>query len=261
MNNKINCKDITFIIPVKIESDDRLNNAKFTLNFLYESLDTNLIIYEAGSSKIPEIFDTKRENIKYIQKDLKDNEPFHRTRYLNEMLKMVKTPIVSNYDVDVILDFEVYEKIQTLMFENSIDLLFPFGFGSFQKQVHQNFHIHNNKNIFKNTKDLYNNLNLFSQIYLAEYGHCQFFKTKSYISGGMENEKFISYAPEDKERYARFYKLGYKVGRLNKNFVYHLEHSRSLDSNASNPYFQKNMSLWDEIQNMSVFELVNYYKN
>ena len=35
----------------------------------------------------------------------------------------------------------------------------------------------------------------------------------SIIEGGMENENFRAYAPEDKERYFRFTTLGYKVGR------------------------------------------------
>ena len=31
--------------------------------------------------------------------------------------------------------------------------------------------------------------------------------------GGMENENFKAYAPEDKERFYRFTTLGYSVGR------------------------------------------------
>lgn len=260
MIEKINCQDITFLIPVKIESNDRLNNAKFTLNFLYENLDTNIIIYEAGSSKVPSIFDINRENILYIQQDLKDGEPFHRTKYLNKMLKLVHTTIVSNYDVDVILELDVYKNIYQIFKQYSFDLIFPYGNGEFQKQVHQNFHNLKIDN-YNNVDEIFKHLNSNYNIYSSQYGHCQFFKTSSYIEGGMENEDFISYAPEDKERHYRFVKLGYKVGRLDSNFIYHLEHQRGLDSGYSNPFFSKNIDLWNKIQKMSVFELSNYYKN
>ena len=42
----------------------------------------------------------------------------------------------------------------------------------------------------------------------TESGHVQFFSTSSYREGGMENENFQYYAPEDKERIHRFTTLG-----------------------------------------------------
>ena len=73
-----------------------------------------------------------------------------------------------------------------------------------------------------------------------------------------ENENFKAYAPEDKERFFRFNKLGYKVGRIN-DYVYHLEHARGENSWFSNPHMQSNMSEWDKIQSMSKNNLLQYY--
>jgi hypothetical protein len=76
----------------------------------------------------------------------------------------------------------------------------------------------------------------------------------------MENENFISWSPEDKERFFRFNKLGYKVGRI-CDYVYHLEHSRGHNSSFNNPYLQKNFELWSYLEKLDKRKLKNYYSN
>jgi len=41
-----NLKDTTFIIPIKIDSQDRLNNANTVLGYLNKRFNTNAIIHE-----------------------------------------------------------------------------------------------------------------------------------------------------------------------------------------------------------------------
>ena len=97
-----------------------------------------------------------------------------------------------------------------------------------------------------------------SNIHTSDFGWAQFFKKSSYIQGGMENENFKAYAPEDKERYYRFNMLGYSVGRI-ENYVYHLEHARGENSWFNNPHMEGNNAEWDKIQGMSKDNLLKYY--
>ena len=94
----------------------------------------------------------------------------------------------------------------------------------------------------------------------SDFGWAQFFRRSVYIEGGMENENFRAYAPEDKERYFRFTTLGYKVGRVN-DVVYHLEHARGENSWFNNPHMQSNMNEWDKISKMDKKALLEYYSN
>ena len=80
----------------------------------------------------------------------------------------------------------------------------------------------------------------------------------TYIKGGMENENFKAYAPEDKERYYRYTTLGYKVGRIT-DYIYHLEHSRGENSWFSNPHMTSNNDEWEKIQRMNKEQLIEYY--
>ena len=99
-----------------------------------------------------------------------------------------------------------------------------------------------------------------SKDYDAQSGHVQFFKTKSYIEGGMENENFKSWGPEDAERLYRFITLGYNVSRIN-DWVYHLEHARGENSWYNNPHMQNNKNLWESLQRMNKDQLKQYYSS
>jgi hypothetical protein len=74
----------------------------------------------------------------------------------------------------------------------------------------------------------------------------------------MENENFVAYAPEDKERFYRFVMLGYNVGRV-QDVVYHLEHARSENSWTHNPHMENNHYEWLKLSTMTKEELVEYY--
>ena len=64
----INLKEATFIIPVCIESTDRLNNSITVLGYLNHHFNTNIIIHELvdGETKLPFLNDFKNLNIKHI---------------------------------------------------------------------------------------------------------------------------------------------------------------------------------------------------
>ena len=109
----------TFIIPIRIESTDRLRNVVTTTAFLMENFDTNIIIKEVDSESIfqrdaipllEEILDFNiwDNNLNYIY-ERSDDPLFHRQRILNEMIMEADTEIVVNYDCDVILPKESYE--------------------------------------------------------------------------------------------------------------------------------------------------------
>lgn len=49
---KIDLKDATFIIPIRIESTDRLRNVITTMAFLLENFDTNIIIKEVDDESL-----------------------------------------------------------------------------------------------------------------------------------------------------------------------------------------------------------------
>lgn len=253
----IDLTNTSFIIPLFIESDDRLRNAISVLGFLNNNFQTNVLIHEVyeNESKLNFLDTLNNLKITHIKLERKSSE-YHRTKYLNELLNLVKTKVVCNYDIDVILPVKSYIVSDYLLSNDICDVVYPYGFGKFQIQISTHFKrniFDKNFNISSIDKEFLNNEN-------SAYGHCIFFKTSSYKSFGAENENFISYGPEDSERYFRATNFGLEIHRI-KDFVYHFEHERTNNSNKTNSYYLDNLDLFSKIKNMTKSELLDYYSS
>jgi len=180
------------------------------------------------------------------------------------MLDIVTTPVVCNYDIDVIFEKEIYKKCEDLILSNELDMIYPYGKGYFQTEVMKHANLENflqQPFIFNILKSQINNTsNPPLVLKYAEYGHAIFFKTSVYREAGGENENFISWGPEDQERYFRFNKLKYRQCWMSNN-IYHFDHQRGIDSGYSNPYISINDNLFATLKGMSDKEFHSYYKN
>jgi hypothetical protein len=258
---KIDLTEATFIIPIRIESNDRLRNVITTTAFLLENFDTNILIKEVDSESIfknvalpilKNILDVD-VNVNHIF-EKSDSPSFHRQKVLNEMITTANTEIVVNYDCDVLLPLESYHEAYSSVLHHTHDVIYPYGQGMYQKQVQASDEVVSD---FLQTMD-YSILDSNSTISTSDFGWAQFFNRQVYIDGGMENENFVAYAPEDKERFYRFTTLDYNVGRID-DYVYHLEHARGQNSWINNPHMNTNNDEWEKIQNMSKEQIKEYY--
>lgn len=280
----IDLSNVTFIIPLRIDSDDRLRNIILSTSFLLNVFDCKVIIKESDEMSkfnawakplIESISDTK--NLTYIFEE-NGEDHFHRTRLLNEMILETTTEIVVNYDSDVILPVSSYVKSKKMLDSGEYQIVYPYKFGEKgERKVFLNTKIEDENDLnnilkFPLVKKFISNFDpeVLNESYAyaqnvngtgwAEYGMVQFFSTQVYKDGYLENENFIAYAPEDVERHHRWNIFGYKIGRVD-NYAYHLEHKRTHNSWFNNPFMKKNNELWDYLKNLSKEELIEYYKN
>ena len=269
-------KEATFVIPLRIETDDRMRNIITTLIYLLRSFDTNVIVKEFDSvstferAVLPQLEQALTEdqlkNLTHVFEET-DQYVFHRTRLLNDMTLMAKTPVVVNYDSDIILPKHIYVQAVDMILNGwsnpdqpdakpePIKLVYPYGYGDYQRQV---FFTDEQATNFINTNFNFKSFTDY-RVWDAKYGFCQFFDREEYIRLGMENENFISYGYEDDERYMRFNQLS-NVARID-DAVYHLEHKRTSNSWFNNPHIESNRSLYQELSGMSPESLLNYYTN
>lgn len=253
----IELQHTTLIIPIRVEHEDRYRNAQSTLQYLNKHVSTNVFILEItdSNSKLDFLNDLSHLNIKHWVNV--SNGVFHRTKYLNQMLNEVQTPVVANYDIDILLEPLTYYKCQERIRSGKVDVFYPFQWGMHQRQVLQGY----DRDIFMNNLDLESIHKDYICHNQSEHGHCIFFNTKAYREGGGENENFISWGPEDKERGERFKKLGYNVEWLSGSYVYHFEHERSSDSNENNEHYKNNWNLYGELGDKTSEQLREYYNN
>jgi hypothetical protein len=264
----VDLSNATFIMPLRIESEDRMRNIITVLCFLFGNFKTNVIVKEVDKTSVfedqvlPQLKEFLDEDFSLTHIFEKSDDPvFYRMHILNEMLAMSKTDVVINYDCDVLLPINSYLTAYQSILNKESDVVYPFGSGHYQKQIHADDELVSE---FLNNDFDFSILENKSNIWTSDFGWVQFFNRQVYIDGGMENENFRGSSPEDKERYFRFTALGYKVNRI-EDFIYHLEHSRGRNSWPNsyhgNPYMKDNLELWESIQKLNKQQLIDYYSS
>ena len=139
---KKDLKDCTFIIPIRIESTDRLRNVITILCYLNSNFDTNIIVKEVDKESVfdkdalPQVEEYCGDisNIKYIF-EKSDDPIFLREKILNEMLVLTSTNVVVNYDCDVVFPITSYLEAYRKIMENESDMIYPYGEGPWQYKI------------------------------------------------------------------------------------------------------------------------------
>ena len=114
---RFNLSRCTFIIPLRIETADRMRNIMTTLIYLTRNFACRIIVKEVDHSSVylrevqpvlEQALEPEMLNCITHIFEQSDDFTFHRTKILNDMLWQVKTPVVCNYDSDIILPVDSY---------------------------------------------------------------------------------------------------------------------------------------------------------
>jgi predicted glycosyltransferase involved in capsule biosynthesis len=255
--------DLTFLIPTRIETEDRLRNVIASVSYLLKHVNARVIVKEVSHRNtfryraLPEIkkyVDTERLTHLYEESD----EPlFCKSRVLNDLIAASNTKVVANYDVDCILPVSSYRQAYELIINDQADVVYPYQCGIYQWCADFNMEIYDEFVRSSRGTDVLDRRKRLSN---STIGWCQFVNRQKYINSYMMNENFVSWGCEDDEFYYRMNVLGNRIARID-NYVYHLEHSRTHNSWFSNPNFNNNWQLWNTIKTFDKDQLVEYYKN
>ena len=121
--------DLTFLIPTRIETEDRLRNIISSVSYLLRHIPAKVIVKEVSqhptfkSRAIPEIrkyADTS--NLTYLYEETQ--EPlFCKSKVLNDLIVASNTKVVANYDADCILPLDSYHQAYDAISSNQADVL------------------------------------------------------------------------------------------------------------------------------------------
>ena len=254
-------KDLTFIIPTRIETEDRLRNIISSVSYLLKHLPAKVIVKEVAPQStfkfraIPEIKKyADISNLTHIYEQT--SEPlFCKSKVLNDLIVAADTKFVANYDADCILPLTSYHQAYAILASDKADVVYPYGCGIYQWKAEYNMQVYQE---FISTLD-YRILDKRKSLSNSTIGWTQFVNRQKYIDSYMMNENFVSWGCEDDEFYFRMSTLGNRIARVD-DYVYHLEHSRTDNSWFSNPKFNNNWQLWHTIKTFDRNQLIQYYK-
>ena len=259
---KIDLKDTTFIIPVRIDSIVRMENLMMCVNNIIKNFHTNIEILEAASYKNGILSKCIRGN-GIIYTFLEDKDPvFYKTRYLNILIRKVKTPVIGIWDADIIIDKgQITKSIERLRNEK-FDVVYPYN-GDFMDTsdvIRELYWKHQDIRILKHYRSMMKSLySIEGQI--GSVGGAIFVKTDKYISSGGENERFYGWGMEDGERHQRWLRLGYKMYRED-GCLFHLSHPRDMNGNFRSPQHKEHAICdMNETSNMTRNGLEHYIRS
>lgn len=221
---KTDINDMTFLIPIRVDSIVRLENLILSVQSLQKNFDTHITILEASNYPNGIIQKILKNKVEYLF--VEDKDPvFYRTKYLNSMTLSSRTPYIGIWDADVIIPKEqILDSIEKL--RQGVDIAYPYDGHFYDTSIV----IREVYSQIKSMKFLLNNIAKMSLIYGAKMkGGAMFVNKDAYIKAGMENEKFYGWGPEDWERFERWKILNFKI-HSSEGPLFHLTHSRGSNS-------------------------------
>lgn len=217
---------LTVIMPVRIESDERMDNLKAVLNHVC-GLGCRIVLLEADTQSVfNEKSNLNTELKKHIRHEfVVDASPaFHRTRYINKLLNEACTEIVAVWDADVLVAYsQVYEAVENI--QKGCTIAYPYN-GEYvmlsdreSSIARQGFDVE-----YLGSRKL---KSVFGRPFC---GGVFLVHRQRYLQCGGENEHFTCWGPEDAERLRRVRILGHSAKWTQNGQAYHLYHPRGKNS-------------------------------
>jgi hypothetical protein len=239
-----NLMDVTFIIPVYYDHYHRRQNLLLTLAFLRSNFMTNIIIGEYAGYNFEFLSD-------YIGYKYIDLSYFHRTKMINDLVKLSRTHIVVNWDADNICDpVNIIESVNAI--RNGADISYPFNGDVIRVPRHMFADA-----LSLDVKDI--KVGICERKGFNSVGHAVVMNKQSFINAGMENENFITWGPEDGERYNRYKILGLNIHRASWP-MFHLDHYIGTNSSSNHEWFRQNNAEYEKVVKMSKEQLKEYVR-
>ncbi|MBW6537169.1 MAG: hypothetical protein K0B11_19330 [Mariniphaga sp.] len=251
--NKNNLADVTFLIPVRIDSVDRFENLSLILKFIKDNFTTTIKVLEAD--KVEKIYSPFIDNKVFC---FDYDSLFHHTRYRNDLARDIETPLIIFWDTDIIISPIQIIKAVELLRKKKREFIIPYN-GEVYKidSVLKQIYCKNNSIRF-----LQNNIKKMQLMYgTFSVGGIFICRSDDFWIAGGENEMFYGWGPEDIERIKRWEILGYTVTFL-KGYIFHLHHIRLKNSwYGSNEIELQNKKELIKVCNKSPEELKDCVRN
>ncbi|MCU6769340.1 galactosyltransferase-related protein [Barnesiella propionica] len=222
-------QDFTFLILIRIDSVQRLENILAVTDYLAKNFHTQIIVLEADRYNNKILQSLLNRNVRY--EFIEDKDPIlYKTKYFNQLAWNIDTPFFSIWDADMIASKnQIIDAAQQLR-DGTADVAYPYsGFCFETSEIIRNLYI-----VKKDIRILSRNQNKMKQLYDKEHpGGAVMMNTLFFLNNGMENEKYYGWGHDDFDRYYRWKRLKANMYR-NPGYLYHLAHPRNLNSSFRN---------------------------
>lgn len=254
---KTNLTDITFLILVRLDSINRLENILCVTDRFTHYFNTNILVREADSYNNGILQSLLNRHIRY--EFIEDKDPvLYKTKHINQMTKFVTTPCISIWDADIVPDKKAVMECLEQLRSRKADITLPYN--GICYDIAQSI-----KSLYFKKKDiriLHRHKSKMERLHPHPLvGGAVMMNTEKYLQAGGENETHYGWGNDDFDRYYRFIGLGYKMYRVNTP-LYHLTHPRGNNSQYNTPLSMLISTVENrKMENSSAKEILDYFQN
>lgn len=233
-------KDLSFLIPIRLDTIQRLENLLVVIQFLRSHFDSPILVYEASSYSTGLVCSLIEKEAAYTFDEDRDMI-FHRTKYINKLVDLSSTPFIAVWDCDVIIPPNQLKEALKVLKEGRSSFIFPY-----EKEFLDTGIIL--REIFvkeRNIDILLSQKAKMIPLYGPDpIGGAFLANRKDYRTIGMENPNFYGWGREDGERLHRWKGMGYKHSRIDGP-LFHLSHPRGINSSFHSD--REDKGKWNDI--------------
>ncbi|MDZ7605124.1 MAG: hypothetical protein U5K79_05945 [Cyclobacteriaceae bacterium] len=125
MATKTDLSDVTFLIPVRIDSIDRIENLLAVVSYINKHFFTRFILLEASSYNNLILAKLLPKNVRVIF--FEDHDPvFIGLIIINRLFEQAETPIVAVWDADVLVPKNQIEIAANLIRNDEAQFVLPY---------------------------------------------------------------------------------------------------------------------------------------
>ena len=249
--------DVTFVVPVRIDSFERSRNLDVLIDFLIRYFDSNILIMEADSQRRYFVKNGNRRIHYFFERD--PRPIFQHTRCMNLLYPKVDTAMIAGWDVDaIVIPEQIIDAVKQVRCGNAVMAIAYNGFMyKTTQKLAQIFRKTQNLDILIRSEDdlipVYGDLST---------GGAFIVNTEKYLEAGGENEYFFGWGCEDFERVKRMEILFSQPIYFAMGGLFHLWHPRGLNSWYADQQYEINgKKEFLKVCGMNMIELRDYIKS
>ena len=204
--------DVAVVIPVRVESADRLANVLALTRQLTSNYDCRVVV---GCEQPEALRAVLPASVEVVGVDGSPDHAFHTNRIINEVSRSIDAPIRVHCDTDTLLPVgQLLEAIE-LVRSGGADMVLPFSFAVGVPRTERDEFAAGEPTLARVARP--------RPMVGVPTGLCQVWSSNAFERAGMENEYLVGWAPEDVERVERLAILGARVERVSGP-AFHMDH-------------------------------------
>jgi len=216
--------DVAIVVPVRVETADRLANVMALARQLSSSYDCRIVL---GCEQPDSLRAVVPSNVEVVGLEGSPDHAFHMTRFVNDVSRSLNEPIRVHCDTDTLVPVAQLVEAVELVRAGRADMVLPFTFAIGVPGTE--------RDAFANSTLRLEEVRRPRPMVGVPSGLCQVWSAEAFVRSGMENERLIGWAPEDAERVERLAILGARVERVNGP-AFHMDHETVVGRDSASEF-------------------------